>query len=90
MNTEIFNGFLLSAQQESSPEKCHEVPLDVFLMNGYRISINARTSERSEQILEVSNTVVKQQLSSSDMVLLLVQMTIVLVVAMRAVTINKV
>lgn len=52
MNTEIFNGFLLSAQQESSPEKCQEVPLDVFLMNGYRITINARTNERSEQILE--------------------------------------
>lgn len=53
MNTETFTGFLLSAQCESSCEKCQEVPFDVFLMNGYRISINAYTNERSDHILEV-------------------------------------
>lgn len=52
MNTEIFNGFLFSAQQESFHDKCQEVSLDVFLMNGYKITINANTNERTDQILE--------------------------------------
>lgn len=76
MNTEIFNGFLLSAQQESSPEKCQEVLLDVFLMNGYRISINARTNERSEQILEVSSSKVGHQFGDGTVT---IKVTVILV-----------
>ncbi|KDR21557.1 sorting nexin-17 [Zootermopsis nevadensis] len=52
VNTDLFNGFLLSAQQETSCEKSQEVPLDVFLMNGYKISLNVVTTERSDQVLE--------------------------------------
>ncbi|GFG30468.1 hypothetical protein Cfor_09310 [Coptotermes formosanus] len=52
VNTDLFNGFLLSAQQETSCEKCQEVPLDVFLMNGYKISLSIMTTERSDQVLE--------------------------------------
>ena len=53
VNADLFNGFLLSAQQETSCVKCQEVPLDVFLMNGYKISLNIMTTERSDQVLEV-------------------------------------
>ena len=53
VNTDLFNGFLLSAQQETSCVKCQEVPLDVFLMNGYKISLSIMTTERSDQVLEV-------------------------------------
>uniref|UniRef100_A0A1B6DZE8 PX domain-containing protein n=1 Tax=Clastoptera arizonana TaxID=38151 RepID=A0A1B6DZE8_9HEMI len=52
MNTEVFTGFLLSAQFESFSKTCEEVPIDVFLMNGYRITINAFINESSDQILE--------------------------------------
>lgn len=52
VNADLFNGFLLSAQQETSCVKCQEVPLDVFLMNGYKISLSIMTTERSDQVLE--------------------------------------
>jgi sorting nexin-17 len=53
VTTDLFNGFLLSAQQETSCEKCQEVPLDVFLMNGYKVVLSVMTTERSDQVLEV-------------------------------------
>jgi sorting nexin-17 len=53
VTTDLFNGFLLSAQQETSCEKCQEVPLDVFLMNGYKVLLSVMTTERSDQVLEV-------------------------------------
>ena len=53
VNADLFNSFLLSAQQETSCVKCQEVPLDVFLMNGYKISLSIMTTERSDQVLEV-------------------------------------
>jgi hypothetical protein len=53
MNTEVFTGFLLSAQLESSGEKNREVSLDAFLMNGYRITVTSNISESSSQVLEV-------------------------------------
>lgn len=52
VTTDLFNGFLLSAQQETSCEKCQEVPLDVFLMNGYKVLLSVMTTERSDQVLE--------------------------------------
>nr|CAD7196925.1 unnamed protein product [Timema douglasi] len=52
VNTDILNGFLLSAQQETSCEKSRQVPLDVYLMNGYKVSLNVLTTERSVQVLE--------------------------------------
>jgi len=53
VNADLFNCFLLSAQQETSCVKCQEVPLDVFLMSGYKISLSIMTTERSDQVLEV-------------------------------------
>jgi len=52
MNTEVFTGFLLSAQLESSGEKNKEISLDAYLMNGYRITISSNISESSSQVLE--------------------------------------
>nr|CAD7603276.1 unnamed protein product [Timema genevievae] len=52
VSTDILNGFLLSAQQETSCEKSQQVPLDVYLMNGYKVSLNVLTTERSVQVLE--------------------------------------
>lgn len=52
VNSDLFNGFLLSAQQETSCEKSQEVNLDVYLMNGYRILLKVLTTERSDQVLE--------------------------------------
>nr|CAD7395488.1 unnamed protein product [Timema cristinae] len=52
VNADILNGFLLSAQQETSCEKSRQVPLDVYLMNGYKVSLNVLTTERSVQVLE--------------------------------------
>lgn len=52
-NSELFNGFLLTAQQETSGHVTENATLDVFLMNGYKISLNIQTNERSDQILEV-------------------------------------
>lgn len=52
VSSDLFTGFLLSAQQESSCEKNHEVIVEVFLMNGYKIVLKVLTTERSDQVLE--------------------------------------
>ncbi|BES94589.1 Hypothetical protein NTJ_07398 [Nesidiocoris tenuis] len=49
---ELFYAFLLTAQQESTLERVREVDLDVFLMNGYKISVTANSNERSNAVLE--------------------------------------
>lgn len=56
MNTsDLLNGFLLHAQQETAgPENCADDTLDVFLINGQKISVPATCHENSEQILTVS------------------------------------
>lgn len=50
--SELLRTFLLSAQQESSFTQSHEVTVDVYLMNGYRISVNCYTIECTSKVLE--------------------------------------
>uniref|UniRef100_A0A336ML37 CSON003364 protein n=1 Tax=Culicoides sonorensis TaxID=179676 RepID=A0A336ML37_CULSO len=50
--SELLRIFLLNAQQESSFVESREVILDVYLLNGYRISVNAYTTECSTKVLE--------------------------------------
>jgi sorting nexin-17 len=52
-NSEILNGFLLSAQLESADNLSEEETLDVFLMNGSKISLNVSPGEHSDEILKV-------------------------------------
>lgn len=52
--SDLLRTFLLNAQQESSSIETRETTLDVYLMNGYRISINCYTTECSTKILEKS------------------------------------
>lgn len=53
-NCELFNGFLLTAQQETRGP-VENVVLEVFLMNGHKISLNVNSNERSDHILEVGH-----------------------------------
>lgn len=53
VSSEIVNSFLLSAQVETCDEKSLECPLDVFLLNGYHITLTVLSTERSHQVLEV-------------------------------------
>ncbi|XP_054266725.1 sorting nexin-17-like isoform X2 [Macrosteles quadrilineatus] len=51
-NTDVFTGFLLSAQLESSGEKNKEISLEVFLMNNLKLTVTCNVNESSSQILE--------------------------------------
>ncbi|XP_065343850.1 sorting nexin-17 [Cloeon dipterum] len=51
-NSELFKGFLLSAQLESSKETSTPVTLDVHLMNGQKIGLEVLTSDPSDEVLE--------------------------------------
>ncbi|CAH1406339.1 unnamed protein product [Nezara viridula] len=52
LNAELFNAFLLTAQQESSGTPAHDVILNVFLMNGYKVEVDASSNERTYSVLE--------------------------------------
>lgn len=49
---ELLRIFLLNAQQESAHIQSHEVTLDVYLMNGYRIPIDCYTTDCTSKVLE--------------------------------------
>ncbi|XP_055321009.1 sorting nexin-17 [Sitodiplosis mosellana] len=49
---ELLRCFLLNAQQESAQIQPHEVTLDVYLMNGYRIPVSCYTTDFTSKILE--------------------------------------
>ncbi|XP_050445632.1 sorting nexin-17 [Cataglyphis hispanica] len=51
-NSEILNGFLLNAQQETVGDLSETEILDIFLMNGSKISLNVPTGEYSGEILK--------------------------------------
>lgn len=51
-NSEVFNGFLLKAQQETQKETSEAVSLDVFLMNGYKITVKIMSTDQTEDVLE--------------------------------------
>lgn len=50
--SELLRTFLLNAQQESSYVQSHETTLDVYLMNGYQISVNCYTTDCTSKVLE--------------------------------------
>lgn len=49
---ELLRIFLLNAQQESAQIQPHEVTLDVYLMNGYRIPVTCYTTDFTSKVLE--------------------------------------
>ncbi|XP_071804503.1 sorting nexin-17-like [Asterias amurensis] len=51
-NSDLFNGFLLSAQKETRKEKPVEAKLDVFLMNGHKITVNIMSMDQTDDVLE--------------------------------------
>ncbi|RUS79709.1 hypothetical protein EGW08_012517, partial [Elysia chlorotica] len=61
-SSNLFNGFLLMAQQESQKEEAEEDSLDVFLMNGHKITVNLMSTDQTEDVLEV----VAQQIEIPD------------------------
>lgn len=48
----LLRSFLLNAQQESAFIEAYETTIDVFLMNGYRITVDISTTECSMKVLE--------------------------------------
>lgn len=51
-NSDIFNSFLLTAQQETQKEQPENVNLDVYLMNGHKITVNIISTDQTEDVLE--------------------------------------
>ncbi|XP_032677769.1 sorting nexin-17 [Odontomachus brunneus] len=51
-NSEILNGFLLNAQEETIGGPSKNETLDIFLMNGSKIFLNVSTGEHSGQVLK--------------------------------------
>lgn len=49
---ELLRIFLLNAQQESAHIQSHEVTIDVYLMNGYRIPVSCYTTDCTSKVLE--------------------------------------
>lgn len=50
--SELLRAFLLNAQQESAHTESHEVTLDIYLMNGYRIPVNCYTTDCTSKVLQ--------------------------------------
>ncbi|KAK3087630.1 hypothetical protein FSP39_008626 [Pinctada imbricata] len=51
-NSDVFNGFFLNAQQETQKEKAEAVSLDVFLMNGHKITVKIMSTDQTDDVLE--------------------------------------
>ncbi|XP_020286269.1 sorting nexin-17 isoform X2 [Pseudomyrmex gracilis] len=51
-NSEILNGFLLNAQQETVGSFSENNVLDIYLMNGSKISLTVSTGEHSGEVLK--------------------------------------
>lgn len=52
-NSKILNGFLLSAQQETADGLSEHETLDIFLMNGSKISLSISPGKHSDEVLKV-------------------------------------
>jgi len=52
MSTDIFNVFLLTAQQESCEDQIKDVDIDVYLMNGYKVTVNVSSNDSSDAVLK--------------------------------------
>lgn len=59
-SSELLNGFLLNAQQETVNGPFDNETLDVFLSNEYKVTINVSTRENSGQVLKVACTLFKR------------------------------
>lgn len=51
VSSELFTGFLLSAQQETTCERKQEMKLEIYTMNNYQISLRVLSTDRTEQVL---------------------------------------
>ncbi|XP_043229978.1 sorting nexin-17-like [Amphibalanus amphitrite] len=51
-SSEVFNGFLVSAQLETQSAAPEQVTLDVYLLNNYRISVTASSTLQTDDVLE--------------------------------------
>lgn len=51
VTSELLKGFLLSAQHETNCEIHQEMNLEIYIMNGFQISLNVLTTDRTEQVL---------------------------------------
>ncbi|CAG5128901.1 unnamed protein product [Candidula unifasciata] len=61
-SSDLFNTFLLTAQQESQMEEAERVSLDTFLMNGHKITISLMSTDQTDDVLEA----VAQQIEIPD------------------------
>uniref|UniRef100_A0A0B7A079 Sorting nexin-17 n=1 Tax=Arion vulgaris TaxID=1028688 RepID=A0A0B7A079_9EUPU len=61
-SSDLFNAFLLTAQQESQIEEAERVSLDIFLMNGHKITITLMSTDQTDDVLEA----VAQQIEVPD------------------------
>ena len=57
-SSEVFNGFLVSAQLETQSAAPEQVTLDVYLLNNYRISVTVSSTLQTDDVLEVSRRIV--------------------------------
>lgn len=51
-NSETFNHFLLTAQQQSQLELPSDIDLDVFLVNGHEVTVNIKSMDKTNDVLE--------------------------------------
>ncbi|XP_070534165.1 LOW QUALITY PROTEIN: sorting nexin-17-like [Ptychodera flava] len=48
----LFNGFFLSAQQETQKQEAEDVELDVYLLNGHKITVQIMSTDQTDDVLE--------------------------------------
>ncbi|XP_064652239.1 sorting nexin-17-like isoform X2 [Lineus longissimus] len=51
-NSAVFNSFLLNAQQETQQQEPEDVSLEIFLMNGHKITVNIQSTDQTDLVLE--------------------------------------
>ncbi|KAK2167118.1 hypothetical protein LSH36_32g21001 [Paralvinella palmiformis] len=51
-SSETFNNFLLQAQQESQKEEPESVTLNVYMINGQKVSVNIISTDQTNDVLE--------------------------------------
>ncbi|XP_077990465.1 sorting nexin-17-like [Glandiceps talaboti] len=49
----LFNGFFLSAQQETQKQDAEDVQLDLYLLNGHKITVQISSTDQTDDVLEV-------------------------------------
>ncbi|XP_035659634.1 sorting nexin-17-like [Branchiostoma floridae] len=62
IGSDVFNSFLNQAQQETQKAEPESVELDVFLMNGHKISVSIMSTDQTDDVLET----VASQIELSD------------------------